>query len=185
MQEDKFANPWQTHSTRKVYDNPWICMTESQVTRPDGLPGIYGVVHFKNRAIGVLPVDQEGRIHLVGQFRYAINRYSWEIPEGGGPEDESPLESAQRELLEETGLTAARWELLGKSHLSNCVTDEDAYYFLATELTQGNAAPEGTEKLERRLVTLNQALEMIARQEITDSLSMIAIFHYSLMQNQR
>jgi 8-oxo-dGTP pyrophosphatase MutT (NUDIX family) len=182
MHENKFANPWQTISTAEKYDNPWITVTESQVIRPDGQPGIYGVVHFKNKAIGILPVDEEGCLYLVGQFRYAINRYSWEIPEGGGPEDESPLESAKRELLEETGLSAARWKLLGRSHLSNCVCDEDAYYFLATELTQGEASPEGTEKLELRRVHMAEALEMISRQEITDSLTIIAIFHYLYFQ---
>jgi len=137
-------NSWWTHHSREVYENDWILVREDAVTRPDGNPGIYGVVHFKNRAIGIVPVDDEGRIHLVGQYRYPLNRYSWEIPEGGCPNDEKPLAAAQRELLEETGLVAKEWRLLGTAHLSNSITDEEAFCFLATGLTQRAARPEGT-----------------------------------------
>src|SRR3712207_4165057 len=110
---EKFDNPWKTVDSRTVYDNPWINVREDQVIRPDGAPGIYGVVHMKNQAIAVLPMDKDGSIYLVGQYRYTLNAYSWEIPEGGSPEGEDPLETAQRELLEETGLVAASWKLLG------------------------------------------------------------------------
>ena len=171
-------NPWWTHRSREVYENDWILVREDAVTRPDGTPGIYGVVHFKNRAIGIVPVDDEGRIHLVGQFRYPLNRYSWEIPEGGCPNDEKPLAAAQRELLEETGLVAKEWRLLGTAHLSNSITDEEAFCFLATGLTQRAARPEGTEKLENQLVTLDEALAMVESGEISDALSIIGILRY-------
>ena len=126
------ANPWKTLSSRAVYENPWIGVREDTVIRPDGLPGIYGVVHFKNRAVGVLPVDRDGAIWLVGQHRYPLDAYSWEIPEGGCPETESPEETARRELREETGLVAGRLELVATSHLSNSVSDEVGYVFRAT-----------------------------------------------------
>ena len=121
----------------------WIAVREDQVLRPDGQPGIYGVVHFKNRAVGVLPVEDDGRVWLVGQYRYPLDRYSWEIPEGGGPEGEAPEEAARRELREETGLVAGRLELLAMLHLSNSVSDELAYLFRATGLTPGPASPRG------------------------------------------
>ncbi len=178
--EDSFNNPWQTHESRIVYDNPWIRVREDQVTRPDGLPGIYGSVHFKGLAIGVLPIDDEGCTYLVGQFRYVLNEYSWEIPEGGCPEGEAPLVAAARELLEETGLSAQHYELLGRSHLSNSVSDEEALYYLATGLTQGEAEPEGTERLQVRRLPFAEALAMVQRGEITDAISVMAIQQYAL-----
>ena len=110
-----------------VYENPWIRVREDQVLRPDGLPGIYGVVEFKNRAVGVLPVEADGSVWLVGQYRYPVGAYSWEIPEGGGPMSEDPEATARRELREETGLTAGKIELLTTAHLSNSVSDELGY----------------------------------------------------------
>jgi 8-oxo-dGTP pyrophosphatase MutT (NUDIX family) len=177
--EDKPANPWHTLSTRLIYDNPWIRVREDQVRRPDGKPGIYGVVHYKHLAIGILPIDADGQVHLVGQYRYPLDRYSWEIPEGGCPEGEDPLEAAQRELQEETGLHAQNWKLVGEAELSNSVGDEQAIWFVATELVQGEAEPEGTEVLKQRRVSLAEALRMIETHEIRDSLSIIALLHYA------
>lgn len=175
-------NPWQTISSRESYDNPWIKVRHDDVIRPDGQLGIYGVVHFKNRAIGVLPIDAEGCTWLVGQYRYTLHEYSWEIPEGGGPLDEAPLAAAQRELLEETGLVAKHWELLGRAHLSNSVSDEEALYYLATGLTEGEAQPEGTERLQIRRVLFAEALRMVQSGEITDALSVLTIQAYALRQ---
>jgi 8-oxo-dGTP pyrophosphatase MutT (NUDIX family) len=180
---DKFSNPWRTLRSDLVYDNPWIRVRQDDVIRPDGEPGIYGVVHFKNRAIGVLPIDEDGYTYLVGQYRYTLNRYFWEIPEGGGPEDEEPLETAKRELLEETGLEARHWQLLGTAHLSNSVTDEEAIYFLATGLIQREAQPEGTEKLELMRIPFGEALRMVLVGEITDALSVMAIMRYELSRS--
>src|SRR5262245_4920961 len=180
--EDKYSNPWQTIRGRSVYDNPWIHVREDEVIRPDGAPGIYGVVHFKNKATGVVALDEKGYIYLVGQYRYVVGSYSWEIPEGGCPEGEEPLAAAQRELLEETGLSAREWQSLGVAHLSNSVTDELAFCFLATGLTQAQEPqPDGTEKLELRRVPFQEALEMVLRGEITDALSVIGILRYALM----
>ena len=169
------SNPWTTLGSRLVYENPWIRVREDQVLRPDGQPGIYGVVEFKNRAVGVLPVDDDGRVWLVGQYRYPLQAYSWEIPEGGSPASETPEETARRELREETGLVAAKLELIATSHLSNSVCDEIGYIFRATELTHGPSDPEGTEELHAKRVPWDEAWAMLRRGEITDSMSVIAI----------
>ena len=171
------SNPWRTLSSRLVYENPWIRVREDQVLRPDGQPGIYGVVEFKNRAVGVLPVEDDGSVWLVGQYRYPLDLYSWEIPEGGSPASESPEETALRELREETGLAAGRLELISASHLSNSVCDEIAHIFRATELTHGQSMPEGSEELHARRVSWDEAWGMLRRGEITDSMSVIALLY--------
>ena len=181
MTFDETQNPWRTLSSRKVYDNPWISLREDSVVRPDGGDGIYGVVHFKNVAIGILAVEGDF-IYLVGQYRYTLEQYSWEIPEGGCPEDEDLLSAAQRELAEETGLRAQTWEQMGEASLSNSVTDERAIWLMATGLTQGERNPEGTEQLMVRRVPYAQALRMALTGEITDALSLLAIMHYRIMR---
>ncbi len=179
------SNPWTTVSSRSVYENPWIHVREDQVLRPDGLPGIYGVVHFKNRAVGVLPVNHQGRIWLVGQHRYPLEAYSWEIPEGGSPPSETPEQTALRELREETGLIAGRIELVATSHLSNAVSDELGYVFRATDLTEGPDEPEGCERLEVRRFDWHEAWDMLRRGEITDSLTVIALLHEAVRRLER
>ncbi|HEX8708543.1 MAG TPA: NUDIX hydrolase [Pyrinomonadaceae bacterium] len=179
MTPDEKENPWHVSGSRSVYDNAWISVREDTVIRPDGQEGIYGVVHFKNTAIGILAVE-DGYIYLVGQYRYPLGQYSWEIPEGGCPGDEDPLGAAQRELAEETGLRAEKWEKLGESHLSNSVSDEYAIWFLATGLTQGEDRPEGTEQLSVRRVAFGDAVEMVLAGRITDALSQLAIMSYRL-----
>jgi 8-oxo-dGTP pyrophosphatase MutT (NUDIX family) len=175
--EDLERNPWTRLSTRLIYENPWIAVREDQVLRPDGKPGIYGVVHYRNLAIGVLPVEDDGSIWLVGQYRYPLDLYSWEIPEGGGSPDESPESAARRELIEETGISAIDLELIAKSHLSNSVSDECAYVYRATGLTHGPSSPEGTERLQVRRFAWHEALAMLRSSQITDSLSVIALLH--------
>jgi len=174
------SNPWQIKGTKNVYENPWISVREDAVIRPDGRDGIYGVVHYKNKAIGVLPIDEEGYTYLVGQYRYPLEEYSWEIPEGGGPHDENPLVAAKRELVEETGLVATSYEVLCRAHLSNSVSDEVAILYLATGLTQQEAHPDGDEILVIKRVPFQQALDMVTRGEITDAMAVMAIQTYAL-----
>lgn len=176
---DETKNPWTVVSTRHIYDNSWISVREDAVIQPDGGRGIYGVVHFKNVAIGVLAVEDDF-IYLVGQYRYPLERYSWEIPEGGCAEGEDPLDAARRELEEETGLRAKHWRKLGEAHLSNSVSDELAIWYVATGLTQGERRPEGTEQLEVRRVPFGDALRMTLSGEITDAISQLAIMRYGL-----
>jgi 8-oxo-dGTP pyrophosphatase MutT (NUDIX family) len=172
---DSAANPWRRHSRKTVYDNPWITVYEDQVTRPDGQAGIYGVVHYKNLAVGIVAVDRQGRVLLVGQHRYPLDRYSWEIPEGGGAIHEEALDAAKRELLEETGYRAGQWTEIVRAHLSNSVSDEEAVCFLATDLEAGIARPEGTERLVSRWVPFAEALDMVRRGVITDALAVMGL----------
>lgn len=176
------TNPWRTLCSSIVYDNPWITLTEFQVLNPAGNPGIYGKVHFKNMAIGIVALDDDGWISLVGQYRYTIDRYSWEIPEGGGHHDVDPLTSAQRELLEETGLKAGQWELLLQMHLSNSVTDEFCQVYLATELQQFEAEPEETEQLKYLKLPLSEAWQRVKLGEITDAITVASLQAMMLRQ---
>lgn len=179
MTPDETKNPWRLVSSELIYDNPWIKVREDAVVRPDGTPGIYGVVHYKNIAVGVLPIEDD-HVYLVGQYRYPLDLYSWEIPEGGCPEGEDPLAAARRELEEETGLTAGRWEKLGEAHLSNSVSDELAVWYVATELVQGRQRPDGTERLKVRRIPFAEALRMALGGTITDALSVLALSSYQL-----
>ncbi len=176
------TNPWTTHTTAAVYDNAWIEVTHREVTTPTGTPGIYGLVHFNNQAIAVVPIDDEDHTWLVSQYRYAIDRYTWEIPEGGGPLHESPVDAARRELLEECGLHAAHLDLIAVSELSNSVTDEQAHIFVATGLTAGEANPDDTELLALRRLPVDDAIDMALSGEITDALSQIALFRLALLR---
>lgn len=168
-------NNWVTQQSKTVYENPWIQVEHRDVLTPAGTPGIYGVVKFKNKAIGIVPIDDEGFIYLVGQYRYPLGEYSWEIPEGGGSLGEDALDTAKRELKEETGLAADEWRYLGRIHTSNSVTDEEGFIYLAQALQQGDAEPEETEELRVRKIPLSEAVEMVMRSEITDSISICGI----------
>jgi len=159
-----------------IYENPWIKVEEHEVINPAGNDGIYGTVHFKNRAMAIIPVDAEGNTWLIGQYRYSLNEYSWEIPMGGGPIGIDFLESAKRELKEETGLTASKWTELLKIHTSNSVTDEVGIVYLAEVLTQGETSFEDTEILQIRKLPLKEVVDMAMKGEITDSISLAGIF---------
>lgn len=174
-------NPWQITGEQPVYDNKWINVTEYQVINPSGNPGIYGKVHFKNRAIGVVPLDAELNTYLVGQFRFVLNAYSWEMPEGGGPLDEEPPEAAKRELLEETGLKAGEWTELLQMHLSNSVSDELSIIYLARDLKQFEPEPEDTEQLIIHKVPFEEVYRMVCNGEITDSMTVAAILKVKLL----
>lgn len=178
-------NPWQTLTIQEVYHNPWIQVTHREVITPAGTSGIYGVVHFKNIAIGILPLDEELNTWLVGQFRYALNRYSWEIPEGGCAFGVEPLEGAKRELLEETGITAQRWTKILDLETSNSVTDEVGMAFVAQDLSFGEAMPEETEQLQVRKLPFAEVVEMTLHGEITDALSVITILKAKILLEQK
>ncbi|HJT73423.1 MAG TPA: NUDIX hydrolase [Chitinophaga sp.] len=178
---DLHHNPWTILSSEQKYDNKWIQVTEHQVLNPSGGKGIYGVVHFKNAAVGVIALDEQNNTYLVGQFRFPLEQFSWEIPEGGGAEGEDTLEAAKRELLEETGLVARSWVPIVKMHLSNSVCDEAGIIYLARELEQRAAEPEETEQLVTKKVSFEEAYQMVKRYEITDSLSVAAIQKVKLM----
>jgi len=174
-------NPWTILAEQPIYDNRWISVTEYDVINPSGGKGIYGKVHFKNKAIGILPLDDSFNTYLVGQFRFALNEYFWEIPEGGGPLGTDILDSAKRELLEETGLVATKWTKLMDFHLSNSVSDEHGQIFLAQKLTQHAAEPEETEQLQVKKIPFEEAYAMVEDGRITDSISVAAIQKVKLM----
>jgi 8-oxo-dGTP pyrophosphatase MutT (NUDIX family) len=172
---DPTESPWRRRSRRQVYENAWLSVLHDEVDRPDGKPGIYGVIHFRNHAVAVVAIDAQDRVVLVGQWRYTLDAYSWELPEGGVPPDEAPLAGAQRELREETGLKAVNWREIARIAVSNSVTDELGSIFLATNLEQGDPAPDGTEQLRLRWVAFDQALTMIDDGRITDLLSIAGL----------
>jgi 8-oxo-dGTP pyrophosphatase MutT (NUDIX family) len=169
------VGPWTRHGRRVAYENPWITVYHDEVTRPDGQAGIYGVVHFANVAVGVVAIDEQDRVAMVGQHRYTLDAISWEIPEGGSPHAEDSLEGARRELLEETGLTARTWREIGRYQLSNSISDEAAVVYLATDLAHGTATPDGTERLEFRWLPFDEVMAMIASGEIEDALTVLPL----------
>lgn len=176
MSTHSIQNPWTTLSTRVAYDNPWIRVREDQVLNPSGGRGIYGVVEYKNRAVGVIPVDEEGHTWLVGQYRYTHHTYEWEIPEGGCPEGEELIDCARRELLEETGIIAQSYEvILDGIQLSNSTTDEVATIYTARGLSFTEAQPEATEKIQVKRILLEEAIEMARNGTIRDGMSVLGL----------
>jgi ADP-ribose pyrophosphatase len=176
---DDRPDPWVRRSRTTVYENPWIQVHHDEVTLPDGSPGIYGVVHFRARAVGAVVLDGEGRVLLVGQHRYPLDRYSWEIPEGGADFEEEPLDGAKRELAEETGYAARTWRQLIRFTLSNSATDEEGVLFVATDLEAGPASPDPAEQLGVRWVDLDEALAMVASGEIHDAITQVGLLAYA------
>jgi 8-oxo-dGTP pyrophosphatase MutT (NUDIX family) len=172
---EKGKKKWEKISTVVPYSNPWIEVQHHEVINPSGGKGIYGQVNFKNIAIGIVPVDNQGNTYLVGQYRFPLEEYSWEIPEGGCPIGEDILDAAKRELLEETGFTAQKWTLISKIHTSNSVCNEVGFIFLAEELLEGQAEPEETEDLIIKKVSLTEAVELVMNNQITDSISIAGI----------
>lgn len=168
-------NPWKTMRSRIVLANPWFKVRRDAVIRPDGKAGTYTTI-LTRTAVGVVPYFADGTILLVGQYRYSIDRYSWEIPEGGSEDGESPIRTARRELEEETGFRAERFRLLGRVHTSNCFTNETAHLYQATGLTRGVWCPDATERLRVRRLPFEEAYRMAVDGRITDSITAVALF---------
>ena len=176
-----FINPWRTLTSSLKYGNKWFSVREDNVIRPDGERGTYSVVTAGRTATGIVPVWPDGSVTLVGQFRYAVNEYSWEIPEGGGEVGIDPIEIAKQELREETGIRAGTWRFLGRVHTSNCFVDEVGYVYLATDLAPGIAEPDPDEVLQTQRVPFDQALAMARDGSITDAISLAGLFWASCL----
>ncbi len=175
-------SPWTTLSVRKVYGNPWLELWEERCLDPAGKPALYGRVSFRSKAVGIIPLDREEHTWLVGQFRYCLGQYSWEIPMGGSPHPAPVLDSARRELREETGLTAQRWEQILFVHTSNSVTDEEGYVFVAEDLEQGAPEPESTEDITVQRLPVREAIRMAMDGRITDALSVAGLLRLALLR---
>ena len=178
------GNPWKILKSDQIYENAWIKLTEHQVINPSGGNGIYGEVHFKNIAIGIVVLDSDHETWLVGQYRFPLKAYSWEIPEGGGSLAVDPIISAKRELQEETGITAATFTEIQRMHLSNSVSDELAIIYLAQDLQMGPSSPEETEELMVRKLPFTEAYQMVLNGEITDSMSVAGILKTKILIEQ-
>ena len=181
----KEFGPWKALSERKIYDSPWLTVHEDKVINPGGKEGTYSRIHFKNYAIGIVALDDHHNVWLVGQYRYPLRAYSWEIPEGGGDLNVTALESAKRELLEETGIKAKKWKKIQEVHLSNSATDEKGIIYLATDLSFHSPQPEENEKLEIKKVSFQTFFEDVMKGEITDSLSVISAYKIKILLDNK
>ncbi len=170
-------NPYAVLERKALYDSPWLRLREDRFRHRRGRAGHYAVCGFKRSACGVLALDAEDRVILVGQWRYPLEQYSWEIPEGGGEEHESPFAAIRRELAEEADLEADSWEPLAHFHPSNSSTDEEAFLFLATDLHSAGGIhhAEEDEELAIHRETFQQCLQRVLSGEISDGLSVVAL----------
>lgn len=185
MRKNEAHNPWTKISSEVKYENPWIKIVEDKVKNPAGNDGIYGVVHFKTHAIAVIPLDENNNTWIVGQYRYPLDSYEWEIVEGGCPEGTSPLETAHRELHEEVGLKAETMEMILEMQLSNSTTDEVSYSYIARGLSYVGETPEEEEELAIRKLPFTEVYEMVLRGEIRDSLSIASVLRAKIwLDNQ-
>ncbi len=185
MKKNEAYNPWTKISSEVKYENPWIKIVEDKVKNPAGNDGIYGVVHFKTHAIAVIPLDENNNTWIVGQYRYPLDSYEWEIVEGGCPEVTSPLETAHRELHEEVGLKAETMEMILEMQLSNSTTDEVSYTYIARGLSYVGETPEEEEELAIRKLPFTEVYEMVLREEIRDSLSVASVLRAKIwLDNQ-
>lgn len=174
-------NPWKVKSTKNEYENKWIKVLHHEVTTPRGTEGIYGKVSFKNKAVGIVVLDENLNTYLVGQYRFTLDEYSWEIPEGGCPQNEDILEAANRELREETGIIAQTWTYVSRIHTSNSVTDEEGHIYLAQDLSFESSDPEETEELQIKKTPFSEAIKMVLDNKITDSISIAGLLKVKLL----
>jgi 8-oxo-dGTP pyrophosphatase MutT (NUDIX family) len=174
-------NPWKLIASKTAYENNWIEVQHQDVITPAGNPGIYGVIHFKNLAIGIIPLDENNNTWIVGQFRYPLKKYTWEIPEGGGKIGVDPIDSAKRELQEECGIIAHHWEKILEMDLSNSATDEKAILYVARNLEFTESEPEETEDLQVKKVPFDTLFQMVMTGEITDAMTIAAVLKLKLL----
>ena len=173
--------PWTTLKEELRYETPWISVSHHEILDPSGQQGIYGVVHFKNLAIGVVPLDADLNTWIVGQYRYPVRAYSWEIPEGGGKRNIPPQASAERELREEAGIVASRWAEILRMDLSNSASDEEVVLYVAQGLTFFEPEPDHNEELVLRKLPFAELYAMVTRGEVRDSLTVAAVLRVQLM----
>ena len=173
-------NPWKTLGIKSIYENPWLRLEEHDVINPAGGKNLYGKICFLNQAVGVIPLDEAGNTWLVGQYRYTLDDYSWEIPEGGSPLGEDPIETARRELREETGLLAQDIQLLLNLHTSNSVTDEEGFIYLAKGLELGETEHEDTEDITVRKLPLEEAINMAIKGEKTRAILLAGLYRLAI-----
>lgn len=178
---EESRNPWLQKSDTIVYENNWIRVHHQDVITPGGTEGIYGLIHFKNLAIGIIALDEQNNTWVVGQYRYPLKKYSWEIPEGGGNLDTDPLISAKRELLEECGIEASRWEILLEMDLSNSATDERAIIFVARGLTYLQAEPEETEELQIKKIPFEELFQQVMQGKYQDAITVACVLKLKLL----
>ncbi|MCS6819656.1 MAG: NUDIX hydrolase [Chitinophagales bacterium] len=184
MKRNEAPNPWTTLSNEIKYENPWIRVEEHKVINPAGKPGIYGKVHYKNIAVAIIPLDDAGNTWIVGQYRYTLHSYEWEVPEGGSPIDVDPLEGAKRELLEEVGLVADSYEKILEMQLSNSVSDEISYTYVAKGLKFVGQKPEEDEILSVKKLPFAEVVNMVMRGEIRDALSVASVLKLHMLLNR-
>ena len=175
-------NPWKTKASRVAYENAWIRVREDQVIRPDGEPGIYGVIEIRP-SVGVVAIDNSERVILVGQWRYSVNRYSWEVPRGGShPGESDMLEVAKRELAEEAGVLAENWQVLGPVDVCNGVADDVQTLFLATKLRQTERRLDPEEEIQVEWRPFKEAIGMVMDGRITEVCSIAALLKVAMLQ---
>lgn len=184
MEPNNEENPWITLSSQIVHETPWVRINHHKVINPGGSNGIYTVTEFKNLALGILVFDDAYNTWIVGQYRYPLKQYSWEIPEGGGDPEVEPVISAQRELQEECGIVAKDWQLLLTAHTSNSATDEIAYIYVAKGLSYTDAHPDDDERLEVRKLPFAELYSMVMENKITDSLTVMAVLKAKILMDE-
>lgn len=169
------GDPWTVKSVARTFENAWFVLDRHEVIRPDGADGEYTIIRPHRLAVGVLPIEPDGGVHLVGQWRFPLKRYSWEIPEGGAEPGEPALACAKRELEEEAGLKAAIWTPILEMDMSNSLTDERAVIFLASELSAGVHNPEPVEVLKHRRAHFQEVLTRVESGYIRDAMTVAAV----------
>ncbi len=178
-------NPWKILSSKSKYKTPWIEVVHHDVITPGGSNGIYGCVNFQNLAVGVITLDEDYNTWLVGQFRFPLQKYTWEIPEGGCPLDELPLDAAKRELKEEVGLTAKDWKLIQEMDLSNSATDEVSFTYLARDITIGEPCQDENEDITIKKLSFMEVYQMVLNGEIRDAISVAGILKVKQMLDDK